>query len=162
MLYSRRACTENLFINLIHHNIMAINYKLIERHNPKDYEAPAKFYAQVCNTVRVDIEALSRDISYSTTLTDVEVEGVTKALIEQITRHLAEGHSVSLGKLGTFYTTINSEGADTAEDFKTNMISKVNIRFLPSTTMKGKFNLSNVQLRRISSDGTAEDIVSEP
>jgi hypothetical protein len=46
------------------------------------------------------------------------------------------GRSISLGKLGSFHLTIHSEGADTPEDFKADLIKNVHVVFTPSVEFK--------------------------
>lgn len=130
---------------------MAIEYKVVSIRKPGDEFSPAKFYARPAPAQHVDIEYLADEIAYSTTLTDVEVEGVIKALIKQLQIHLQNGRIVQLGKFGSFRVTFNSEGEAVKEDFTSRNIKKVNIRFTPGATLKQSVAISNPQLKFIKS-----------
>lgn len=125
---------------------MAIDYKIVSIRKPGDDFAVPKFYARPAPAQHVDIERLADEISYSTTLTDVEVEGVIKALIRQMQVHMQNGRIVQLGKFGSFRVTLNSDGQETEDAFTARNIKKVNIRFTPGTTLKQAVAISNPQL----------------
>lgn len=142
---------------------MAIEYKVVAIRKPGDEFTAPKYYARPAPAQRVDIERLADEISYSTTLTDVEVEGVIKALIRQMQVHMQNGRIVQLGKFGSFRVTLNSEGQETAEAFTARHIRNVNIRFAPGTTLKNAVAISNPNLSfRRSTVVDASELPEEP
>lgn len=128
---------------------MAITYSVAALKNPAKQEEPAKFYAKAQASGTVDINELADDISYSTTLTDGDVLNVIRALIKQINRHIAKGEIVKLENLGTFQAQLQSEGAESAEEFNETMIRKVHLQFRPGMGLKNQLTKENLQFRKV-------------
>lgn len=124
---------------------MAIDYRIAQIKHPKSEKK--QFYARPAHAQRVEIEELAEQISYSTTLTDVEVQGVINALIRQMQQNIAQGRIVALGKFGSFHITFNCKGVDNKEDFNIDQVKKVNLRFLPGTALKQALNMKNLKFR---------------
>jgi predicted histone-like DNA-binding protein len=57
-------------------------------------------------------------------------------LIDLVPKELSMGRTVNLGKLGTFFLNINSEGSVAQEDVSPDAIKKVNVKFRPSNAIK--------------------------
>lgn len=137
---------------------MAINYRVIGIQKPGTGNPETiKYYPRPAAAQRVEIEELADEISYSTTLTDVEVEGVIKALIKQMQTHIAQGHIVALGKFGSFRVTFHAGGSETAEEVKVSQIKKVNLRFCPGTGLSQALSLKNLKFRNIEGAAQPEE-----
>lgn len=137
-----------------------INYSLAAQVNPQKRNEPAKYYAKVQSSGKVDIDRLAEEIAYSTALTDGDVLNAIRALIRQINYHIADGKIVDLENLGTFYATVESEGAATEEDFDpATHIKDVNIRFRPGKGIEQKLNLAVLEFRKVKplGDGGGEE-----
>ena len=63
-----------------------------------------------------------------------------------VPKHLSKGHIVRLGDFGSFFTTANSEGSETEEDFNESLIKKTNIKFRPGHAVRNVLN--NVQYKK--------------
>lgn len=138
---------------------MAIDYKVLGIQKPGSQDPETiKYYPRPAAAQRVEIEELADEISYSTTLTDVEVEGVIKALIKQMQTHIAQGHIVALGKFGSFRVTFHSGGSETAEEVKASQIKKVNLRFCPGTGLSQALSLKNLKFRNIEGAAQEDDM----
>jgi predicted histone-like DNA-binding protein len=105
---------------------MSIAINIVGRKNPIDQSAPAKFYAVVNATGEVN-----QRIAERSTVTPTDSMAVVEALLTMIPKMLADGKIVRLGDLGTFYTSVKSEGAATPEEFKKNNIIATTVRFRP-------------------------------
>lgn len=137
---------------------MAIDYKVLGIQKPGTQDPEnLKYYPRPTAAQRVEIEELADEISYSTTLTDVEVEGVIKALIKQMQTHIAQGHIVGLGKFGSFRVTFRSYGVPTPEEVKVSQIKKVNLRFCPGTGLRNALDLRNLKFRSIEAGAKPEE-----
>lgn len=137
---------------------MAIDYKVLGIQKPGTQDPEnKKYHPRPVSAQRVEIEELADEISYSTTLTDVEVEGVIKALIKQMQTHIAQGHIVGLGKFGSFRVTFRSYGVPTPEEVKVSQIKKVNLRFCPGTGLKNALDLRNLKFRSIEAGAKPEE-----
>lgn len=106
-----------------------VNYSVTEKVNPRDLEAPRKYYAVKQNQGTVSVRQLARRISRETMLGLVETTAVIEALLAAVPELLAEGQLVSLGEFGTFRLTIQSDGAESPETFNRSMIKGTKIHF---------------------------------
>lgn len=108
-----------------------INFKLIERANPKDETAARKFYAIAISNKTADLRMVADRISRETNFSTAEVMGSIEAFLLVIPKMLEEGYSVKLGEFGSFRMTLSSEGAATKEEFNVSMIKGGNLNFRP-------------------------------
>lgn len=115
---------------------MSVNYKLVERQNPRDLTLPKKYYASIVNGDDVTFEELAALISKMSNLNYGSVVGTLATLIEVIELQLIHGRMVKLSNLGTLYLSLSSGGADSAEEFSTEYIKKASIRFRPGRRLK--------------------------
>ncbi|WP_339794964.1 HU family DNA-binding protein [uncultured Imperialibacter sp.] len=92
---------------------MSISFNIVGRKNPIDQSAPAKFYAVVNATGEVNQRDISQEIAERSTVTPTDSMAVVEALLTMIPKMLADGKIVRLGDLGTFYTSVKSQGAAT-------------------------------------------------
>jgi predicted histone-like DNA-binding protein len=106
-----------------------LKYAVFERVNPRDLDAPRKFYAVKQNQGTVSVRDLSRRISRETMLGLVETNAVIEALLAAVPALLAEGKLVSLGEFGSFRLTIKSDGTETPEAFNASFIRASRIHF---------------------------------
>ena len=61
---------------------------------------------------------------------------------------LLEGNIVRLGELGTFRSTISSEGVDIADDFNFSHIKHLNLIFRPGSEFSDQLN--SVKFKKVS------------
>ena len=74
------------------------------------------------------------------------IQGVLTDAVSCLREQMLAGNKVKLGDLGDFYVELQSEGAVTTEDFTSDNIKEVNVRWLPSKSFKNlrqdaEFNL---------------------
>jgi len=110
---------------------MAINYVLMQRVNPKDVTAPRKFYAVAKSTGEETTRQLATEISKRTNLSTAEVFAAIEAFLDLIPERISEGKIVRLGELGSFSTSISSDGSEKEEDFNVTLIKGINLNFHP-------------------------------
>lgn len=115
---------------------MAIKYKLVSKKNPRDLEAPSKFYASSVTTRKIDIDQLSENIARASTVARSDVYAVIVALIDEALHELANGSQISLGKLGSLYVNLRSNGADTEDDFTSALIKGAKVIYRPGSEIK--------------------------
>ena len=115
-----------------------MKYRTIQRRNPLAPTAPKKWYAVPVNAGKISQKDISEDIVGLSSLSRGDVSNVIDNLLETVPKYLLLGKSVNLSGLGTFRLSFSSAGADSAEDFKTNMISGARIIFRPSVELKNK------------------------
>ncbi len=127
---------------------MAISYVVNQRVNPRDLQAPRKFYAMAKSTSEETTRKLATEISKRTGLSVSDVIAVLEAFIDLIPERLIEGSIVRLGDFGSFNITLSSDGADKAEDFTPAMIKGNNLNFRPGKIIEKV--LSTADYKKIS------------
>lgn len=116
---------------------MSIIYKVIPRINPRNPQAPKKFYAQAVRGKKLNIKQISKTISEKTLVNHVDVQAVVLALVDVVMAELQESNAVQLGDLGTFSVSLSSAGAETEEKFTQSMIKKSRINYRPGSELTG-------------------------
>lgn len=115
---------------------MSISFKANPKVNPQEPTAPPRFYATAVHKGQVHIDELSELIADKSTVSRADTYAVIISMLEQIMQDLAAGRSVVLGKLGKFSISLNSEGADTAEELTSAHIKKAKIIYRPGSELK--------------------------
>lgn len=83
-----------------------------------------------------DYEDFVDEMVAESTVTRHDVKAVVSALEEFICRALVNGYSVRLGDLGSFRTTVKSEGQETAEAVTADTITAVRVQFTAGSLLK--------------------------
>lgn len=98
-----------------------------------------KYYAHVVSAGEVDTEELASLIQENTTFKKGEVRGLIDELVSQMKRQLAMGQTINLDGFGRFHLSVESEGANTPEEFDIERdIKRVKCKFMPAGTRQGK------------------------
>ena len=113
-----------------------MKYNIIQRRDPRDQSAAPKFYASLKRIQTIDLEYIANELAEKSAITKGDVMSIITNLIDLIPKELSMRRTVNLGKLGTFWLNINSEGFDTEEEVTSDAIKKVNVRFRPSFALK--------------------------
>ena len=125
-----------------------IKFKIMERVNPQAPLDPRKYYAFIKNQGVVNLRQLAKRISRESTVSMMDTMAVLEGLLQDIPDLLAEGNIVKLGELGTFRTTISSEGVDVADDFNITNIKGLNLVFRAGSEFRNQLN--NVKFSKAS------------
>lgn len=115
---------------------MSVRFKPAERVDPRDVTLPTKFYAQIMNGDDVSFDELVDLISKVSNINYGQILGAIGTLIEVIEMQLRHGRQVHLSTLGTFFLTLQSDGAETGEDLTSDSITGARIRFRPGKRLK--------------------------
>ena len=108
-------------------------YKLLKRNNPKDPDAPKKWYAAPLSEAAQDVKAMTRAATENTTVAPKELETALELLGNYAREQLLQGHTVRVADLGTLRVTFQSEGVENITDYKApGMIKNPRILFTPS------------------------------
>ena len=113
-----------------------LHFNIIKRRDPRDQNANPKFYASLRRVQTVDLDYMANELAEKSSISKGDVMSIITNLIDLVPKELANGRTVNLGKLGTFWLNINSAGFDKEEDVSPEGIKKVNLRFKPSGTLK--------------------------
>ena len=137
-----------------------VTYSVSPRINPRDKEAPAKYYGHVQATGDINIREMSERIQQTCTVHKSDVYAVLVALEDVITDALRSGEIVRLGDLGTLQIGISSKGAVTEEDYSDSFITKARINFRPGSAIVGvldNLTFSKVKPRYTKADKEAAE-----
>lgn len=116
---------------------MSVKYNIVERKNPQDRTAAAKYYASAKADGAINLKELSREISGgSTTVSDTDVLAVLNDLTKILVRHLSAGEIVKLGDFGNFQITLTSNGAVTEQQFNASYIKGNKVHFRPGVDLR--------------------------
>ena len=113
-----------------------MKYKLVQRTNPQDKMAPAKWYANAINEGKIGKREINREIARRSSLTSGDVSNVIENLLDELPKYLMMGKSVCLGEFGTLRLSLASDGAETPEKFNPGMITNVKVVFTPGVDLK--------------------------
>ena len=113
-----------------------MKYKLIERANPLDKDAPKKLYAAPVYNGRIDKKQIADDLVLISSLSRGDISSVIENLLDSIPKYLLRGYSVQLGDLGTLRISFSSEGADDPDSFHVGMVRGKKIIFTPGPAFK--------------------------
>ena len=112
----------------------------------KKYVKLTEKWIPVSKTVSCyDAKRLAKDIEKESTVSYTDVMAVLNAIPTVMTRYLAEGHSVKLDGIGSFFLTFECKktGVDTPEEVSMDQVTNIKVQFRPAMkggSMKGKFN----------------------
>lgn len=111
---------------------MSIKYTLIERGEPGVVGGGTKkWYAVIKNDGEVTIDNLVEEIEKFSSLSESDIRGVIIALENVIQKKLIDGKIIRLDKLGSFYPSLSSGGAETEEKFNVSLIKGAKVNYRP-------------------------------
>lgn len=113
---------------------MPIKYNLIEKGEPGvTGGGTKKWYAVATNDGELTVDDLVKLIEKFSALSEADIRGVIIAVENVIMDSIANGKIIRLDKLGSFYPTLSSRGADTEADFDTSYIRGASVRYRAGT-----------------------------
>ena len=137
-----------------------VTYSVSPRINPRDKEAPPKYYGHVQARGDISLREMSERIQQTCTVHKSDVFAVLVALEDVITDALKSGEIVRLGDLGTLQISISSKGAVTEEDYSDSFIKKARINFRPGSALVGALDgltFQKVAVKYTKSDDEEEE-----
>ena len=115
---------------------MAITITPIGKTNPTNPNAPMLYYPKVTKTGEVDLEELSEQIAYSSSLTQADCYAVIISLVTTVSRELDAGKIVRLGHLGAFQISVKGSASSTPEAVSPKNVTSASITFRPGKKLK--------------------------
>ncbi len=116
---------------------MAIPYSLLPiTTNPRDKNAKRLIYAKAQRTQTLTTRDVARHLAqHNSVFSEGTIIGLLQDAQHCIAEFLRQGARVDLDDLGAFYTTLTSEGAESAEQFSRANVKHINLRWKPSKRM---------------------------
>ncbi|MCG8475687.1 MAG: HU family DNA-binding protein [Cytophagales bacterium] len=115
---------------------MAVKFKVVEMGNPRDPNAPKKFYAKAVNVSDVSLRDLGKEMADQSTISPADALAVLEMLMQMIGKHIKNGNTVRLGDLGTFRLNLKSRGEETADKVSANSVIGHKVIFRPGPELK--------------------------
>lgn len=122
-----------------------MKYRVRPRKNPRDEDAPIKFYAAPVSSGRVSLMELADRIARSSSLTRGDIENVLSNFLDELPEYLKDGKSVQLGEFATVRLSFSSEGVDSADEVNASLIRGTRVIFTPSTNLKKELSLTHFE-----------------
>jgi predicted histone-like DNA-binding protein len=115
---------------------MPAKYNVIARKNPRDPDAPEKYYPSFVSSGKVTLRQLAEHIADISTVSSIDTLAVLEAFLQVVPKEMAEGNIVDLEEFGSFRLRIKTEGSDTPEEVTDRNIINILPQFLAGTAFK--------------------------
>ncbi|MBZ9779443.1 HU family DNA-binding protein [Psychroflexus sp. CAK8W] len=125
-----------------------IQVKSLQRVNPRDVEAPKKFYVQAVSAGKTDLDRLAYLISNQSTVRKADCYAVLEALLHNMMDELREGRIIELGNIGNFQIGVSSDAVETEEEVTSGLVRKARISFRPAKALRDL--LQTVDYKKVS------------
>lgn len=125
----------NIVSTINQKKIMSVKYSIAARKNPRNPEAPKKYYAQAQADGTLEFGTMCDTIADRGTCIKGDVMAALDGVIHTMKQALAEGQIVRLGELGSFQIVLGSYPAVSAKDFISTLIRKQKILFRPGKAL---------------------------
>ncbi|MBP3254592.1 MAG: HU family DNA-binding protein [Bacteroidales bacterium] len=123
-----------------------MRYKKFKRKINDNGKVVEKYMAKLHLESPVDLNEIAKRIEIQTTASEADVHLVLLALEKNIKLLLAEGHSVKLGHLGSFYPTLNARTVDSPEDITPQTIYRISCNFKPCKELRSELGDAKLNL----------------
>ena len=115
---------------------MAIKFNPVARINPGDLSAPKQYYAFLDKGDDVTFDELIAFTGKLSGINEPYLVAVMRTLEKVIIEQLSHGRYVRLGRIGTIYLSLFSDGVEKAEDLSSRDIKSMKIRFKPGKVLR--------------------------
>lgn len=109
-----------------------VKYSVVGRKNPRDLEAPKKYYAQAQAGGEKTLNEMCVSVARFCTVTKPDIVSVLSALVMTVEDCLRNGEIARLGDLGSLQVHLSSKGSLTEEEFEASLIKGSKILFRPA------------------------------
>lgn len=113
-----------------------MKFKVVSKKNPRDLDAPQKYYAQIVRPDSISLEILSKRIAEISPISELDTQSVLIAFTKVLPEYFVQGATIELGDLGYFHCSVRSEGAPSIKDFTAHLIKGFSINYRPSAKVK--------------------------
>ena len=113
-----------------------MKYKVVERKNPLSPQTQGKYYANAVNAGKFTIRDFAKEITERSSLSRGDIENVLENFLDVLPTFLKLGMSVHMGNFGTVRLSLSSEGAETPQAFRADMIKGAKVIFTPGVELK--------------------------
>ena len=103
-------------------------------YSKKFVKLTGKWAPVVKSVSNYDAKRLAKDIEKESTVSQTDVMAVLNAIPNVMSRYLAEGHSVKLDGIGSFFLNFECKktGVDTPEEVSMDQVTNIKVQFRPA------------------------------
>ncbi|MCA6069186.1 DNA-binding protein [Chryseobacterium sp. RG1] len=124
---------------------MPIKFKTQQKKNPRDLNAPAKWYASTIGDGETTFSDLAQYASEVSTVSKADILAVLESCFTKVTKDLSDGKIVRVGEYFTLQMSISSDPADTEAEVTAAKIRKSKINFRPGKMLSDMIKLATYQ-----------------
>lgn len=115
---------------------MAITITHIGKTNPTDSSLPMLYYPKAIKSGEIDLDELSEQIAYGSTLTQADCYAVIISLVATVSKELGAGKIVRLGQLGAFQVSVKGTASSSPQAVVPKNVKSASILFRPGKRFK--------------------------
>ena len=112
-------------------------------------EQQDRCYAKLFRGETVTLNALAKEISHSTSLSEPDVLAALKAFQIHVQAHIIEGQGVAMGDLGYIFPRIKSQAVESQDLITAETIQKISARYYPSVKFKNALKSTTFEERTL-------------
>ncbi|MFC4687810.1 MAG: DNA-binding protein [Chryseobacterium sp. 36-9] len=124
---------------------MSIKFNTVARKNPRNLDAPAKYYANIVGDGKTTLSDLAKHASTMSTVSKADILAVLESTFEKIAQDIADGKIVYVGEYFTLQAGGSSVGAETEKEVTAANIKSVKAVFRPGKMIKDALKLATFQ-----------------
>lgn len=124
---------------------MSIKFNTVARKNPRNLDAPAKYYANIVGDGKTTLSDLAKHASTMSTVSKADILAVLESTFEKIAQDIADGKIVYVGEYFTLQAGGSSVGAKTEKEVTAANIKSVKAVFRPGKMIKDALKLATFQ-----------------
>lgn len=132
-----------------------LQYYVKARKSPIDKSV--KYYAQVRKYTTLSTREVLDLAAQNSNIDRGLIESVMYALQEAIVTFFTNGHNLQFWPLGSFFSTLKSKGAETAQAFQASDIESLRVRFVPGPLLKMSASLNNMKFELVEPEEEEEN-----
>ncbi|PZU80017.1 MAG: DNA-binding protein [Chryseobacterium sp.] len=121
---------------------MPITFKIVARKNPRDPDAPEKYYADIVGEGKTTLADLAKHAGAMSTVSKADILAVLESTFAKIAEDIADGKIVYVGEYFTLQAGGSSEGKETPEEVTASSIRSVRTIFRPGKMIRDALKLA--------------------
>jgi predicted histone-like DNA-binding protein len=125
---------------------MSVKYNVVERANPRDREAPGKYYPSIFSNGRVTTREVAEMAAERSTLSTMDMMAAIESFLAIIPQQLAKGNIIELGDFGNFWLKSTADGVEDPATVRGDQITSLLPRFMPGK--KFKMTLEHIEFEK--------------
>lgn len=124
---------------------MPIKFNTVARKNPRNLDAPAKYYANIVGDGKTTLNDLAKYAASTSTVSKADILAVLESTFSKIAEDVADGKIVYVGDYFTLQAGGSSKGEENEKDVSAASIKSVKPVFRAGKMIKDALKLASFQ-----------------